>query len=176
MLPMTFTDYLINAVFVLIVARQARERELDRRSIVVPLAILFFVAQMYLHSIPTSGNDLVLIVALSAVGLALGTASGFATHVRAGENGLPVARVGWLAGALLLAGICSRMVFVFAVNNGLRPDVASFSAAAHVSAAAWPAALVLMAILEVTTRIAIVQLRGRQAQSQAGPAMVAAAA
>jgi hypothetical protein len=176
MLPMTFTDYLINAVFVLIVARQARERELDRRSIVVPLAILFFVAQMYLHSIPTSGNDLVLIVALSAVGLALGTASGFATHVRAGENGLPVARVGWLAGALLLAGICSRMVFVFAVNNGLRPDVVSFSAAAHISAAAWPAALVLMAILEVTTRIAIVQLRGRQAQGQAGPAMVAAAA
>jgi hypothetical protein len=176
MLPMTFTDYLINAVFVLIVARQARERELDRRSIVVPLAILFFVAQMYLHSIPTSGNDLVLIIALSAVGLALGTASGFATHVRAGENGLPVARVGWLAGALLLAGICSRMVFVFAVNNGLRPDVASFSAAAHVSAAAWPAALVLMAILEVTTRIAIIQLRGRQAQGQAGPAMVAAAA
>lgn len=173
---MTFTDYLINAVFVLIVARQARERELDRRGIVVPLAILFFVAQMYLHSIPTSGNDLVLIVALSAVGLALGTASGFATHVRAGENGLPVAHVGWLAGALLLAGICSRMVFVFAVNNGLRPDVASLSAAAHISAAAWPAALVLMAILEVTTRIAIVQLRGGQAQSQAGPAMVAAAA
>ena len=68
------------------------------------------------------------------------------------------------------------MVFVFAVNNGLRPDVASLSAAAHISAAAWPAALVLMAILEVTTRIAIVQLRGRQAQSQAGPAMVAAAA
>ena len=33
----------------------------------------------------------------------------------------------------------------------------------------------LMAILEVTTRIAIVQLRGRQAQSQAGPAMIAAA-
>ena len=89
MAAMTFTDYLINAVFVLIVASQARERELDRRSIVVPLAILVFVAQMYVHSIPTAGNDLVLVAALSAVGLALGIATGLATHVRAGENGLP---------------------------------------------------------------------------------------
>jgi hypothetical protein len=127
MLPMTTTDYLINIAFLLIVARQARERELDRRSIVAPLAILFFVGQMYLHSIPTAGNDLVLIGALASVGLALGTASGFATHIRAGENGLPVARVGWLAGALLVAGIGSRMVFAFALSNGLRPDIANFA-------------------------------------------------
>ena len=58
---MTITDYLINAIFVLLVFRQARERDLDRRSIVVPLILVFFVAQMYLHSIPAAGNDLVLI-------------------------------------------------------------------------------------------------------------------
>jgi hypothetical protein len=160
---MTITDYLINAVFVLVVLRQARDRELDRRSIVVPLILVFFVAQMYLHSIPTAGNDLVLIGLLAAVGLTFGIASGFATHVRAGDNGLAVARVGWLAATLLIAGIGSRMVFAFAVSHGLRPDIASFSIAHHISAAAWPTALVLMAICEVTTRIAIVQLRGRQA-------------
>ena len=162
---MTITDYLINAMFLLLVARQARERELDRRSVIVPLVILFFVAQMYLHSIPTAGNDLVLIGLLAAVGLTLGIASGFATHVRAGANGLAVARVGWLAAGLLVAGIGSRMVFAFAISNGLRPDIASFSIAHHISAAAWPTALVLMAICEVTTRIAIVQLRGRKATS-----------
>jgi hypothetical protein len=162
---MSITDYLINAAFLLIVVRQSRERELDRRSIVVPLALLFFVGQMYLHSIPTTGNDLALIGLLAGIGLALGTAAGFATHVRAGEHGLPVARVGWLAGGLLVAGIGSRMVFEFAVSNGLRPDVASFSVTNHITAAAWPTALVLMAILEVTTRIAIVQIRGRQAQA-----------
>ncbi len=162
---MTITDYLINAMFLLLVARQARERELDRRSVIVPLVILFFVAQMYLHSIPTAGNDLVLIGLLAAVGLTLGFASGFATHVRAGANGLAVARVGWLAAGLLVAGIGSRMVFAFALGHGLRPDIASFSIAHHISAAAWPTALVLMAICEVTTRIAIVQLRGRKATS-----------
>jgi hypothetical protein len=163
MTAMRTTDYLINAVFVLIVFRQARERELDRRSFILPLAVLAYVAQMYVHSIPTSGNDLVLIAALGAVGLGLGVASGFATHVRAGENGLAVARVGWIAGGLLIAGIGSRMVFAFAIPHGARHAVASFSIAHQIGAAAWPVALVLMALLEVATRITIVQLRGRNA-------------
>jgi hypothetical protein len=163
MTAMRTTDYLINAVFVLIVLRQARERELDRRSVIIPLAIVAYVAQLYVHSIPTAGNDLALIVALGTVGLTLGVVSGFATHVRAGENGLAVARVGWIAGGLLIAGIGSRMVFAFALSHGARHAVASFSIAHQISAAAWPVALVLMALLEVSTRIAIVQLRGRHA-------------
>ncbi len=175
MAVMRTTDYLINAVFVLIVFRQARERELDRRSVIVPLAIVAYVAHLYVRSIPTAGNDLVLIGALGGVGLALGIASGFATRVRAGESGLPVARVGWIAGALLIAGIGSRMVFAFAVSHGGRHALASFSYTHQISGAAWPVALVLMALLEVSTRIAIVQLRGRQAV-RTGTTMVAAAA
>ena len=175
MTPMRTTDYLINAVFVLIVFRQARERELDRRSVIIPLAIIAYVAQLYVHSIPTAGNDLVLIAALGTVGLTLGVASGFATHVRAGENGLAVARVGWIAGGLLIAGIGSRMVFAFALSHGARHAIASFSYAHQIGAAAWPVALVLMALLEVSTRIAIVQLRGRHAmQSTAATVAVAA--
>src|ERR1700737_1925145 len=116
MASMRTTDYLINAVFVLIVFRQARERELDRRSVIIPLAIVAYVAHLYVRSIPTAGNDLVLIAALGTVGLTLGVASGFATHVRAGENGSAVARVGWIAGALLVAGIGARMVFAFALH------------------------------------------------------------
>ena len=163
MTAMTITDYLINAVFVLIVVRQARERELDLRSFLIPLAVVAYVAHMYVHSIPTAGNDLLLIGALGTVGLTLGIASGLATQVRTGENGLAVARVGWLAGGLLIAGISSRMVFVFAIHHGARHAVASFSIAHQIGAAAWPVALVLMALLEVATRITIVQLRGRNA-------------
>lgn len=163
MVAMTVTDYLINAVFVLIVLRQARERKLDRRSVIIPLAIVAYVAHLYVRSIPTGGHDLVLIVALGVVGLMLGVASGFATCVRAGEDGLAVARVGWIAGPLLIAGIGSRMVFAFALSHGAHHAVASFSIANQIDAAAWPVALVLMALLEVSTRIAIVQLRGRHA-------------
>jgi hypothetical protein len=172
---MRTTDYLINAVFVLIVLRQARERELDLRSVIVPLAIVAYVAQLYVHSIPTAGNDLVLIGALGAIGLALGVASGFATHVRPGENGLALARVGWVAGALLIAGIGSRMVFEFALSHGAHHAVVSFSYTHHIGAAAWPVALVLMALLEVSTRIAIVQLRGRHAMQLSSAAIPVAA-
>lgn len=172
---MRTTDYLINAVFVLIVLRQARERALDRRSVILPLAIVAYVAHLYLRSIPTAGNDLVLIGALGAVGLACGLASGFATHVRAGEHGYAMARVGWLAGVLLVAGIGSRVAFAFALSHGAHHAIASFSYAHEIGAVAWPVALVLMALLEVTTRIAIVQLRGRRAM-QAGAAAVPVAA
>jgi hypothetical protein len=172
---MRITDYLINAVFVLIVFRQARERELDRRSVMIPLVIVAYVAHLYVRSIPTAGNDLVLISALGTLGLALGIASGFGTHVRAGENGLAVARVGWIAGALLIAGIGSRMVFAFAVSHGERHAIATFSYAHQIGAAAWPVALVLMALLEVSTRIAIVQLRGRHAMQANAAALPVAA-
>ncbi len=160
---MTTTDYIINAVFVLVVLRQARERELDRRSVIIPLVIVAYVAHLYVRSLPTAGDDLVLIAALGTVGLALGLASGLATHVRAGENGLAVARVGWIAGALLIAGIGSRLLFAFALSHGAHHAIASFSYAHQIGAAAWPVALVLMALLEVSTRITIVQLRGRHA-------------
>jgi hypothetical protein len=175
---MTTTDYLINAMFVLIVVRQARERELDLRSVVVPLILVAFVAHIYIHSIPSAGNDLVLIGLLAVVGLTLGVISGFATHVRAGSSGLAVARVGWLAGILLVFGITARMVFAFVVTHGGHHAVASFSMSHQISPAAWPVALVAMAVCEVTARIATVQLRGYRILSanEAGVDAIGAAA
>ena len=158
---MTTTEYLLNAAIVLLVLRQARERELDRRSVIVPLVLMSFVGALYLHTFPTAGNDLLLISGLGTVGLALGLLGGFATEVRAGD-GVALARVGWVAGVLLVAGIGSRMAFAFAVDHGLDPAVRSFSIAHQIGKAAWPVALVLMALVEVGARIAVVQLRGRR--------------
>lgn len=129
---MTTTDDLINALFVAIVFRQARERELGVRSLVVALVLVALVAHAYIRSIPTAGNDLVLVAALAVVGLVLGVASALATHVRAGANGVAIARLGWLAVVLLVAGIGSRMVFALAVSNGAEPAVRSFSIAHHI--------------------------------------------
>ena len=159
---MTTTEYLLNAAFVLLVLRQARERELDRRSVIVPLVLMFFVGSTYLHTLPTAGNDLVLITLLAAVGLALGVFGGFATHVRAGQGGVALARVGWIAGALLVLGIGARLAFAFAIGHGFEPAVRSFSIAHQISATAWPVALVAMALIEVGARIAVVQVRGRR--------------
>jgi len=159
---MTTSEYLLNAAFVLLVLRQMRERELDRRSVIVPLVLMFFVGAQYLHTVPSAGNDLVLIVLLAGVGLTLGVLGGFATHVRVGDNGIALARVGWIAVGLLVAGISARMAFAFAVGHGFEPTVRSFSIAHQITAAAWPVALVLMAMVEVGARIAVVQFRGRR--------------
>lgn len=170
---MTTTDYLINAGFIVMVCLQARERRLDRRALVIPLVLLFVVAQQYLHTIPTTGNDLVLIGLLVGAGLSLGLLSGFATHVRPGSDGIALARVGWVAGALLVAGISSRVVFAFVVTHGAEPAMRSFSIAHQISAAAWPVALVSMAICEVTVRVVTVYLRGLALE--ASPAKTTAA-
>ena len=162
---MTATDYLINAGFILMVCMQAREKRLDRRALVIPLVLVFFVAQQYLHTIPVTGNDLVLIGLLAGAGLSLGLLSGFATHVRPGSDGFALARVGWVAGGLLIAGISSRVVFAFVVTHGAEPATRSFSIAHQISAAAWPVALVSMAICEVTVRVVTVYLRGRALQA-----------
>jgi hypothetical protein len=169
-------DYLINAGFVVMVIKQARERRLDRRALVIPLVLVFFVAQQYLHTIPVSGNDLVLIGLLACAGVSLGLLAGFATHVRPGGDGFALARVGWVAGGLLVAGISSRMVFAFAVTHGGEAAIRDFSIAHQISAAAWPVALVSMAICEVTVRVVTVHLRGRRMQDAQAPSAIAVGA
>ena len=173
---MTTMDYVMNSGFILLVLVQARERQLTRRALVVPLVAVFFVGQQYLHSIPTAGNDLVLIGGLTVAGLSLGTMCGFATHVRVGEDGIALARVGWVAGVLLVAGISSRMVFAFALSHGFEPTVASFSIAHQISAVAWPVALVLMAVCEVVARLLTVEVRGRLATGRGTGALGTATA
>ncbi len=82
---------------------------------------------------------------------------------------MALARVGWLAGGLLVAGISARTVFVFAVGHGAEPAIRGFSIAHQIGAAAWPLALVSMALCEVTARLVIVQLRGRRVQTSQAP-------
>jgi hypothetical protein len=173
---MTTTDYLINAVFVLVVLRQARERKVDARSFLAPMAVVLYVGHMYVHSIPTAGNDLALVGVLAGVGLTLGVLGGFATHLRVATDGGALARVGWIAGILLIAGITSRMVFVYAVHHGALHAVSSFSIANHIGAAAWPVALVAMAMIEVSARLITVQLRARSLTTSHAPAAIAVAA
>jgi hypothetical protein len=52
------------------------------------------------------------------------------------------------------------MVFVFALHHGAGPAIRTFSITHHIGAAAWPLALVSMALCEVTVRLVVVQLRG----------------
>ena len=157
---MSTTEILINIGFVAIVLRQMRERHLAPRDLVRPLALLALVASTYLHGIPTGGNDLVLIGLCMTLGLTLGGLSAAATTVRPDGEGGALVRARGIAAVLLAAGIGARMAFAYAAAHGAGPAIAGFSIAHHITGSqAWTAALVLMAICEVTTRLAVVHLR-----------------
>ncbi len=160
---MTTTDYIINGVLILLVLRQIREQRLDLVQLVLPLALVFVAAHHFLRAIPSGGNDLVLVVGLALTGAAMGFLCAASTHMRVGSDGFALARAGWIAAALWVVGIGTRMAFAFLSSHGLGPAIRDFSAANHItSGAAWTAAFVLMALAEVTARVVTLHLRAQR--------------
>ena len=157
---MSTTDYLINAALIAVVLVQIREQRLGLRSILLPIGLVAFAAQNYLHAIPTGGNDVLLIGALIAVGATFGAAAGFAMKMRRDDDGATVARAGWLAAGLWVLGISARLGFVLASEHGAGHAIAQFSIANQITgSAAWTAALVLEAFAEVFARMIVIQTR-----------------
>ncbi|MFH8611171.1 hypothetical protein ACH4D5_27215 [Streptomyces sp. NPDC018029] len=158
---MTATEWITDIALVLIVFRQLREDRLDHKTFLLPLGIVTFVAYSYLDSVPTGGNDLVLVAVLMAVGAALGIAGGAYTRIRALDGHLLI-KAGAVSAALWVVGMGARMGFQVWVEHGGAAAVARFSLAHHItSRQAWVTAFVLMALTEVVTRVATIFIRSR---------------
>ena len=157
------TMYLINASLILLVIRQIREHPLDARSLASPVLAVGCAAVMFLHSVPAGGSDLVLEAACVLAGAAMGALGGLATKLRLGAGGRPLGRAGVLAASMWIGGVGARLAFAVAAGNGAGPAVARFSIAHHITgSSAWVAALVMMALADVLTRLAVIYLRGRR--------------
>lgn len=156
---MTAFDYLLNLVLVGLVVLQLRGRRLDRRALVLPLVLVAWAASQYLHAVPTTGGDGVLVSAGLFAGALLGVLSGLLTQVYRRADGLMMARSTLAAASLWVVGMGARMGFSLFVQHGGRPAVARFSAAHHLTGEGWVAALVLMALVEVVCRTAVLALR-----------------
>jgi hypothetical protein len=165
------TTYLVSASLILLVIRQIREHPLDARSLATPVLAVGAAAVMFLHTIPAGGSDLVLEAAAVAAGAAMGAIGGLATRLRLGADGRPLGRAGILAASMWIGGVGARLAFAIAAGNGAGPAIARFSIAHHITgSAAWIAALVMMALADVLTRLAVIYLRGRRlAPSPAAP-------
>ena len=167
------TMYLINASLILLVIRQIREHPLDARSLATPVLAVGCAAVLFLHSVPAGGSDLVLAAACVLTGAVMGTIGGLATRLRLGADGRPLGRAGVLAASMWIGGVGARLAFAVAANNGAGPAIARFSVASHITGeAAWIAALIMMALADVLTRLVIIYLRGRRLTASA-PAPVA---
>jgi hypothetical protein len=160
---MNTTDWITDIALVLVVFRQLREGRLDLRSYLIPLGIVAFVGSHYLHTVPTAGNDLVLIGALVAAGAALGIAGGVYTRIRESGGHLLI-KAGAVSAVLWVLGMGARMGFQVWVDHGGADNVARFSASHDITTGqAWVAAFVLMALTEVVTRLGTIFVRSRLA-------------
>lgn len=169
--------YVINAILVLMVVRQIREHQLDLRALVVPVLAVGAAAVLFLHAVPGGGNDIALELLGVSAGAAMGAVGGLATRLRRGADGRPLGRAGALAASMWIGGVGARMAFAFAAAHGAGPAIARFSITHHITgSAAWVAALVMMALADVLTRLVVVHLRGRRlaAGAAAAPALVPA--
>ncbi len=166
--------YLINALLILLVVRQIREHQLDLRALAVPVLAVAAAAVMFLHAVPGTGSDIALDLLCVSVGAAMGAIGGLATRLRSGADGRPLGRAGVLAASMWIAGVGARMAFYFAATHGAGPAIAAFSIAHHITGpAAWTAALVMMALADVLTRLAVVYLRGRRLTASTTPVTAA---
>ncbi|MEV7833952.1 hypothetical protein AB0P12_25500 [Streptomyces subrutilus] len=175
---MTTTEWLIDLALILIVFRQLREGPLGPKSYLIPLGIVSFVGYEYLDTVPTGGNDLVLIATLMAVGAVLGVAGGVFTRIRV-AGGQVLIKAGLVSAALWVVGMGARLGFQQWVQHGGADDVARFSLDHRITGAqAWVAALLLMALTEVVTRLATIFVRSRTLPSPdfSGVAVLAKAA
>jgi hypothetical protein len=172
---MTTTDWIIDIALLLVVFRQIRESHIGTTFVLIPLGLVSLTAHRYLHSIPTAGNDLLLIGLLIAIGAALGIGGGLATRVRSdGEHAL--AKAGGIAVFLWLLGMGSRMAFQIWSEHGGASTLTRFSLAHDITTVqAWVAAFVLMALTEVVVRVGVIVYRAYRL-STARPAVLASAA
>jgi len=154
--------YVINAILVLMVLRQVREHQLDLRALAVPVLAVAAAAVFFLHSVPGGGSDIVLELAGVLAGAGMGAVGGLATRLRTGADGRPLGRAGALAAGMWIGGVGARMAFAFAATHGAGPAIGRFSVAHQITGSdAWVAALVMMALADVLTRLVVVYLRGR---------------
>ena len=178
---MMTTDWIIDISLILIVLRQIKEHRLDWKFVLIPLVLTGFTAATYLHTVPTAGNDLPLILTLGAAGAVLGLLSAFATHVRTGPDAgsatgtAAFVRAGFWAAALWIVGVGTRLAFQLYATHGGASAIARFSAHHDITTGnAWTAALVIMALAEVVTRVGVILIRAHHAVSTAATARVPA--
>jgi hypothetical protein len=180
----TTSMYVVNAVLVLMVIRQIREHPLDLRSLAVPVLAVAAAAALFLHSVPIAGNDFILELACVAAGATMGAVAGLAYKLRREpasldpaappKAGRALGRAGWLAAGLWITAVGARMAFAIADKNGAGPAIGRFSMAHQITGEpAWVAALIMMALADVLTRLVVIYVRGRRltAAAPARPAV-----
>ncbi|MBO3677507.1 hypothetical protein [Streptomyces sp. NEAU-YJ-81] len=165
---MTTTDYLISVALILLVIPQLRGTRQTTRNTLLPVVAVAAAAAHYLRSFPTQGHDVQLYLVGVLAGAVLGAACGATTGVHRGSDGVALAKAGAVAAGLWIVGMASRAGFEYWTTHGGSTTVAQFSRDNLITgSAAWTAALLLMALAQVLSRLAVVRIKVRRMSSAA---------
>ncbi len=157
---MSITTYILDSVLVLLVLLQIKERPFSYSTMIRPLVTVGIAVVIYLNTIPTGGNDLLLVGVTALTGAIIGIASGQSLIMRRLTDGTVTVRAGWASAIFWVLGMGSRFAFTFWISHSGAHDLVSFSAHHDItSAQAWTVALLAMAVAEVLGRMAVVAAR-----------------
>jgi hypothetical protein len=156
-----WTDWLVSVALILLVIRQLRGRRLSLLSLLWPVALVAWAGVEYLGAVAPYASDRLLVGGLGAVGVGLGLACGFLTHVHA-RDGIVVARASWLAAVTWILGMAGRLAFGLVALNGGEALIADLSIRLDLHAIdTWPTALITMALAEVIARTCVLFVKHR---------------
>lgn len=171
---MSTSQYALNvALLAYILLSNLGIHAVTRRRLVLPVVLVVVAGEVFLHDLPTAGNDARLELVGLGVGVLLGVVAGLLVRVR--RSGSEVLMSAGTAYAALWVGVIGgRMVFAYGADHWFTQRIGLFSYEHRITGAdAWTAAFVLMALAMVLTRVAVTALMTLRV-SAAEPAAVAA--
>lgn len=159
---MDLTEWLISVALILVVVRQIRGRKVTLIGLFWPVPLVVWGAMTYVGGVPAYAADWTFVGADCAAGLALGVGCGLLTEVYL-DGGVVTARARWLAAALWIVGMSSRLAFGLFASNGGAAQIGELSEKLGIhSANTWASGLIAMALAEVVARSAVLFLRANR--------------
>jgi hypothetical protein len=154
------TDYVIDILLIVVIFRAVRPHPLTPRAALLPLILLAVAGIIYLRPITLRGNDLALILILTAVGIVLGVLSALPDRIWRDQHRQLLSQAVAVSVIVWIIGMGFRFGFAYYAYHGGGPAVARFSVQHDLSGAnIWTTALVLMAFGQVLARLAVLQVR-----------------
>jgi hypothetical protein len=153
------TNYLISlGILAFVLGTGLGTHECTTRRLLRPVVIVLAVAAFYLHSFPTQGNDVPLVLIGLAAGTVLGIVSGLFVRVhRDASTGKIHTTAGLGFAAIWIAVTAARLLFIYGADHWFTAGLVTFSRTHLITGSdAWTAAFVLLSLAMVLSRLAVV--------------------
>lgn len=169
---MTLTDVLLAlGILAVVLFSDLGSRKLGLHRIVRPIIATGVTVALYLHTIPSGGNDLYLELAGAAIGVALGLISIRAIKVSRAASGEIITRAGVAYALLWIATVGVRLTFGYGAQHIFPAAIHNFMLNQNITSPnAITAAFILMILGEVTTRTISLHVRSHRARPVSLPA------